>query len=117
MAHFNDYLYPLNEAQVRLHYDGESFCLDGMPDGQEAVNLPEVYRRGRSDIFTMLESMAPCLSCISVTGVWFHQQEQNPFVAYAIWLQQESEGFYLPMSSSASLFRENGIPYFHKPSI
>ena len=48
MAHFNDYLYPLNEAQVRLHYDGESFCLDGMPDGQEARNkiqAPQLHQR------------------------------------------------------------------------
>ena len=117
MTQFNDYLYPLNEAHVRLFYDGDTFHLDGLPAGLETAELPELYRRGMSAIYNLLESMAPGLSCISVSGVWFHQQTPDPFVAYAIWLQQESEGFYLPMASSASLFRENGIPYFHKPLI
>ena len=117
MTQFNDYLYPMNEAHVRLFYDGESFHLDGLPAGAEAVELPEHYRRGMSAIFNLLESMAPNLSCISVMGVWFNQQAQDPFVAFDIWLQQDAEGFYLPMASSASLFRENGIPYFHKPLI
>ena len=117
MTQFNDYLYPMNEAHVRLYYDGETFHLDGLPAGSESVELPEIYRRGAQAIFHLLERMAPDLSCISLMGVWFHGQEQYPFVAFAIWLQQDDEGFYLPMASSASLFRENGIPYFHKPLI
>ena len=117
MTQFNDYLYPMNEAHVRLHYDGETFHLDGLPAGQDPVELPEHYRRGMSAIFHLLESMAPNLTCISVMGVWFHREEPDPLVAFAIWLQLDSEGFYLPMASSASLFRENGIPYFHKPLI
>lgn len=117
MTQFNDYLYPLNEAHVRLLYDGDSFHLDGLPAGYEAAELPEIYRRGMSAIYNLLESMAPDISCISVAGVWFHQQASDPFVAFDLWLQQGTEGFYLPMASSASLFRENGIPYFHKPQI
>lgn len=117
MTQFNDYLYPMNEAHVRLFYDGETFHLDGLPAGCEPVELPELYRRGVSAIYHLLERMAPDLSCLSLMGVWFHGQEADPFVAFAIWLQQDAEGFYLPMASSASLFRENGIPYFHKPLI
>ena len=117
MTQFNDYLYPMNEAHVRLFYDGESFHLDGLPSGYEPVELPEPCRRGMSAIFNLLENMAPGLTCLSVQGVWFHQQASDPFVAFSLWLQQDSEGFYLPMASSASLFRENGIPYFHKPLI
>lgn len=117
MTRFNDYLYPMNEAHVRLHYDGDTFHMDGLPDGYESVELPEHYRRGLSAIFNLLESMAPNLTCLSVLGIWFHQQASDPFVAFDLWLQQDTEGFYLPMASSASLFRENGIPYFHKPLI
>ena len=117
MTQFNNYLYPLNEAHVRLYYDGDSYHLDGLPAGHESVELPETCRRGMSAIFSLLESMVPGLSCISVSGIWFHRQSPDPFVAYDIWLQQDTEGFYLPMASSASLFRENGIPYFHKPLI
>ena len=116
MTQFNDYLYPMNEAHVRLHYDGDTFHLDGLPEGCEPEQLPEAFRRGMSAIYNLLETMAPGLSCISVLGVWFHR-EPDSLVAFALWLQLETEGFYLPMATSASLFRENGIPYFHKPLI
>lgn len=115
MTQFNDYLYPMNEAHVRLLFDGDTYHLDGMPAGQQAAGLPEHYRRGLSAVYGLLENMVPGLSCICVAGIWFHRQEKDPLVAFDIWLQMESEGFYLPMASAASLFRENGIPYFHKP--
>lgn len=117
MAPFSDYLYPLNEAHVRLHYDGETVHLDGLPAGPDSVSLPELYRRGVQALFNLLESMVPDITCVSLLGIWFAQQPSAPFIAFDIWIQRDSEGFYLPMSSSASLFRENGIPYFHKPSL
>ncbi len=116
MTSFNDYLYPLNEVQVRLYFDGESFYLDGFPQEAEPAELPEVCKRGVRAIFNLMENMVPGLTCLIIQGVWFHKQE-NPFVAFSIWLQHDPEGFYMPMASAASLFQENGIPYFHQPLI
>ena len=117
MARMKDYLFPLNEAHVRLNFDGEALHLDGLPEGPDSVTLPEVYRRGLLALYNLLESLVPGLSCISVLGVWFAGAEASPFVAFDLWAQREGEGFYLPMATSASLFQENGIPYFHKPLI
>jgi hypothetical protein len=116
MAHFNDYLFPLNEAHVRLNYDGDTFHLDGMPDVPDHFVLPELYQRGIRALYNLLESMVPQISCISISGIWFTRQTV-PFEAFDIWLEMPDQGFYLPMATSASLFRENGIPYFHKPLI
>lgn len=117
MTSFNDYLFPLNEAHVRLNYDGENIHLDGLPDGPDTLILPELYQRGLRAVYNLLESMVPDLSCISVSGIWFSQHPSSPFVAFDTWIQRDEEGFYLPAASSASLFRENGIPFFHKPLI
>ena len=110
-----DYLYPLNEAHVRLNYDGQDLHLDGLPDGPDSVALPELYRRGFRALYHVLDSLIPGLSCISVLGIWFAGDSDSPFVAFDLWAQRGEEGFYLPMATSASLFQENGIPYFHKP--
>lgn len=112
-----DYLYPLNEAHVRLTFDGEALHLDGLPDGPDSVTLPELYRRGLQAVFNVMESLIPGLSCISVLGIWFASDPASPLVAFDLWAQRAREGFYLPMATSASLFQENGIPYFHKPLI
>ena len=117
MTQFNHYLYPINEVHVRLYYDGEVFHLDGMPEGREEEELPEYYKRGVRSIFNLLESMLPALSCIGLMGVWFGEEDENPLVVFSIWVQQENEGFYLQMGTAATLLRENGIPYFHKPII
>ena len=66
-------------------------------------------------IFNLLESMLPALSCIGLMGVWFDEEDENPLVVFSIWVQQENEGFYLQMGTAATLLRENGIPYFHRP--
>jgi hypothetical protein len=97
MASFNDYLYPLDEAHVRLSYNGDSFHLDGL-DGPDNLLLPELYQRGLRALYNLLESMAPQLTCVCVSGIWFSQSTTSPFVAFDIWLQQEEEGFYLPFS-------------------
>ena len=115
MAAFNDYLFPLNEAHVRLSYDGESIHIDGLPEGPDTLILPELYHRGIRAVYNLLESMAPQISCISISGIWFSQQPSAPFEAFDIWLQQQDEGFYLPMATASTLFRDNGIPYYHKP--
>ena len=111
----NDYLFPLNEAHVRLNCDGDSLHLDGLPDGPDSVSLPELYRRGLRAAYNVLESLLPGLTCISVLGIWFAADAASPFVAFDLWVQRGGEGFYLPMATSASLFQENGIPYFHQP--
>lgn len=115
MSSFNDYLFPLHEAHAHLTYDGESFHLDGLPNGVDSVVLPELYKRGISAIYNLLEKVIPQLSGIYITGMWFSQQRTAPFEAFDLWVQQGEEGFYLPMATASTLFRDNGIPYYHKP--
>lgn len=117
MATFNNYLFPLNEAHVRLSYDGETFHLDGLAEGPDTVILPELYQRGIRALYSLLETMVPHLSCISISGIWLLQQPSQPFEAFDIWVQQQEEGSYLPMDTASSLFSENGIPYYHRPLI
>ena len=112
-----DSLFTLNEDHVRLSFDGEAFQLEGLAEGPDTVILPELYERGIRALYNLLESRVPQLRRICISGIWFFRQPSQPFEAFDIWLQPQDEGFYLPMATSASLFRENGIPYYHKPYV
>ena len=114
MHRLKDSLPPLYEAHVRLTCDGRTLHADGLPEGPDTVPLPGWYCSGLSAIFHLLESMLPSITCISVLGIW-HQGEDPVFCALDLWAQTGEEGFYLPMSSAAMLFQQNGIPYYHKP--
>lgn len=114
----NDYLYPLYEAHVRLTCDGNALHADGLPQGPDSLPLPAFYRAGVFAIYHILEAMLPSILCISIMGIWSQKQESTeaPFCAFDLWIQcDENEGFYLPMASAASLFSNNGIPYYHQP--
>ena len=116
----NDYLYPLYEAHVRLLHDGSALHIDGLPAGPDSLPMPAYYRTGMQAIFHILEAMLPELTAISVLGIWTDKEEakDTPFCAFDLWVQvSKTEGFYLPMDSAASLFCNNGIPYYHKPLI
>lgn len=114
MAKLNDYLYPLYEAHVRLHCDGLSLHADGFPAGPDTLSLPALYTTALCNIFCLLEKLVPALTCISILGIWT-DRDALPFCAMDLWLQTGDEGFYLPMKTAASLFSEQGIPYYHKP--
>ncbi len=104
----------LREARIRLTCNGYTLHADGFPSGPDTVPFPPFYKTGLCQIFNYLEARLPGLTCISVLGIWF-QDENPPFYAMDLWVQEGEEGFYLPMSMASSLFQENGIPYYHKP--
>ena len=111
----NHFLFTNYEEHLRLHCDGITLHTDGLRSGPDALPLPELYVRGLSAIFHLLEAMLPGLTCISVMGMW-EDNTELPFTAFDLWLQTgEEDGLYLPMATAASLFSQNGIPYFHKP--
>ena len=113
MTH-NSFLYPNYEEHVRLHFDGISLHSDALRSGPDALPFPELYERGMRAIYHLLEAMLPGLVCISAMGMW-EDRRDYPFTAFDLWLQTaEEDGFYLPMATAASLFGQNGIPYFHK---
>ena len=110
----NLFLYPKYEEHVRLHCDGIALHSDGLRSGPDALPLPEFYSRGLFAVFQLLEAMLPGLVCISVMGIW-EDKDDAPFTAFDLWLQTgEEDGFYLPLATAASLFSQNGIPYFRK---
>ena len=114
MTH-NPFLYSHYEEHVRVHCDGIGIHSDGLRSGSDALPFPEFYARGLFAIYQLLEAMLPGLACISVMGMW-EDDADAPFTAFDLWLQTgEEDGFYLPMATAASLFGQNGIPYFHKP--
>lgn len=115
MTQNKEFLFPLFEAHVRVLADAASIHIEGLPDGPDTLPLPSLYKNGIRAIYNLMESMVPLLSCICISGIW-DVREAHPFTAFDIWIQQETEeGFYLPMASALSLFRENGIPYYHRP--
>ena len=116
MTQMSNYLYPLHEAHVRITCDGNSIHLDGLPMGPDTIILPPYYQSGLYAIFHILEAMVPAMRCISILGIWTEAPEagEAPFCAFDLWIQSdEREGYYLPMASAASLFSNNGIPYYH----
>lgn len=120
MTRLNDYLYPLYEAHARLVCDGKALHIEGLPNGPDSLTLPSFYTSGIFSIFHILEAMIPSLAGISILGIWTEREEEKdaPFCAFDLWIQSsENEGFYVPMTSAASLFSNNGIPYYHKPLI
>ena len=115
MAHENSFLNPRYEEHARLFSDGITVQLDGFRSGPEALPLPAFYKSAFCNVFHLLEKMLPGLQGISVLGIW-REDEDNPFCAWDLWLLTgEDDGFYLPMDTAASLFSQNGIPYFHRP--
>lgn len=115
MTQKKDFLFPLFEAHVHLLADDTSIHIEGLPDGPDTLPLPSLYKNGIRAIYNLLETMVPLLSCICISGIW-DVRKNVPFTAFDLWIQQETEeGFYLPMASALSLFRENGIPYYHHP--
>ena len=114
MTRINHFLYSLDEAHIRLTCDEMSLHADGLPEGAGNEPLPEYCQSGLHMVFGLLSRLVPDLCCISVLGVW-KQGAPVPFHAFDIWLQTGDGGFYLPARSAASLFSENGIPYFHLP--
>lgn len=109
----NPFPYPISESHVRVTCDGLTLCLDGQAESV-ASTLPAFYHTGICGIFHLLTRQFPALSCISILGI-LDAQEDAPFTAFDLWLQIGDEGFHLPMAYAASLFRDNGIPYYHKP--
>ena len=105
--------YPFCESHVHVSCDGLTLCLDGCPD-HPASSLPAFYHAGICSIFYLLAQQFPALTCISLLGI-LDTREEAAFTAFDLWVQIEDEGFYLPMAYAASLFRDNGIPYFHEP--
>ncbi|MBO4466588.1 MAG: hypothetical protein J5745_00600 [Bacteroidales bacterium] len=114
MTKLNDTLYPLYEEHVHLLCDGLALHVDGLPQSFSAASLPDFYRVGLCSIYALLERMVPAITCLSVLGIW-HAEEDPLVVAFDLWVQTGEEGFYLPMSTAAALFRDNGIPYYHHP--
>ena len=109
----NAFTHPLCESHVRVTCDGFTLCLDGGTEEGSSL-LPEYYHSGICSIFHLLTRQFPALSCISILGI-LDAQEEAPFTAFDLWLQSGDEGCYLPMPYAATLFRDNGIPYYHKP--
>ncbi len=116
MTKLNDTLYPLYEEHVHLLCDGKALHADGLPQPCSAASLPDYYRAGLCGIYSLLERMVPAITCLSMLGIW-HAGEDPLVVAFDLWVQTGDEGFYLPMSTAAALFRDNGIPYYHHPLI
>ena len=115
MTQKKDFLFPRFEAHVRVLADATSIQIEGLPQGPDSLSIPPLYRRGIKAIYNLMESMVPHISCICISGIW-DMREPRPLTAFDIWVQQDTEeGFYLPMASALSLFRENGIPYYHHP--
>ena len=115
MERENAFLYPRYEEHATLFCDGISLHSDGFVSGPDKLPLPAFYEAGLCAIYHLLERMLPGLQGISVHGIWW-DDESAPFCAWDLWLLiGEDDGFYLPMSSTASLFSQNGIPYFHRP--
>jgi len=100
------------EEHVHLICDGLQLHVDGLPLAEECPTWPPFYRAGLCNIYALLESRLPALTCISVLGIW-RAGKDVPVVAFDIWVQTGEEGFYLPMSTAEELFRGQGIPYFH----
>ena len=106
-------IYPVAESHVSLTCNGISLHIDSLSPLPEASPLNSLYKSGIFMIFSLLESMVPGISCISVEGTW-HSGEEFPFCAYSIWVQQEEDGFFLPMQTAAALFQNNGLPYYRR---
>ena len=109
MSRLDEFLYAPREEHVHFYCDGITLYTDGLCE--EAV--PARLKEALCNIFCLLESRLPTLESICVSGVFFLGNEPG-FCAVDIWLQTEEEGFYLPMLSAASLFSDNGIPYYHQ---
>ena len=86
MSRQNDTLYPLYEEHVHLLCDGRQLHIDGLPQNCCASSLPDFYRVGLCMIYSLLETMVPAITCISVLGVW-HADEDPLVSAFDIWVQ------------------------------
>ena len=118
MTKYNSFLYPMDEAHVRMTFDGEDVLMENLPEWASHFTLPQSYHRGMLGIFQILEARVPDMVGICVTGIWSGKEKDRnaPFCAFDLWVQTgPEEGFYLPMASAQSLFSDNGIPYYHVP--
>ena len=110
----NSFLHPLYEEHATLYCDNLTLHLDGFRNGPDFVSLPPLYESGLFAIYSLLERMLPGLQGISVMGI-YREDESAPFIAWDLMLLTgEDEGFFLPMESAASLFAQNGIPYYRR---
>ena len=111
----NSFIYARHEEHATLFCDGSSLHLDAFESGPDNLPLPPFYEAAFRAVFHLLEGMLPGLQGICAQGVW-SDDESSPFIAWDLWLLTGKEdGFYLPMSSAAALFSQNGIPYYHRP--
>lgn len=114
MANYGNFIFPTGETHARMGFNGRDIYVEGLPEGKEAASIPDLYKKGAGAVYSIIESLLPGVESISFLGIWF-EGEALPFVAFDLWAQGEREGFYFPQSTAATLFRDNGIPYFHKP--
>jgi len=102
------------EHHIHIICDGKTIQIDGLPESLSEKNLPDYYVRGLQMIYSFIEARIRSVSCVCISGIWFCGS--IPAVAaFDIWLQAGEDGFFLPMSTAARLFSDNGIPYFHTP--
>lgn len=109
------FLYSGCEEHASIFCNGTAFHIDGFRSGPDNLSLPLYYASGFKAIFHLLSGMLPGLIGIDSMGIWT-EDTSAPFLAWdLLLLTSEDDGFFLPMSSAASLFSRNGIPYFHRP--
>lgn len=99
-----------------LFCDGLTLHADGFRSGPDALPLPPFYERGLCAVYNLLEQMLPGLQGISIMGIYTEEEESAPFIAWDLMLVTgEDDTIFLPMERAASLFSQNGIPYYHRP--
>ena len=94
--------------------DGKTIQLDGVPEVKGASALPEYFISGLNMIFSIIEAKVSNLKCVSVGGIYF-ARDKPLIAAIDIWVQTKKKGYFMPMKEAATLFSENGIPYYHSP--
>jgi hypothetical protein len=102
------------EYHIHIVCDGQSVHFDGLPGGPDSLKLPESIVRGVQMIWSLVEARVHTADCICIGGIAYTGQ-QPAIAAFDIWIQAGEEGVFLPMDTSAKLFSQNGIPYFHSP--
>ncbi|MBO4633852.1 MAG: hypothetical protein J5669_00600 [Bacteroidales bacterium] len=103
------------EYHVHISCNWTEMHLDGLPE-QDGKDIPEHICRGVRAIYALLETRIPGLTWISIMGTWIPGKRPT-FCAFDLWAQTGEEGWYLPMETTAALFRDNGIPYYHYPPL
>ena len=102
------------EYHIHIILEGKTIQIDGMPQRAGAIELPESYRQGLQMIYALIEARVRDVECVCIGGICF-MGDKPCIAAFDIWIQQEQDGYFLPMAVAAKLFSENGIPYYHSP--